>query len=821
MVNGTLKEYQITGLEWLVSLYNNKLNGILADEMGLGKTIQTISLVTYLVEVKMNKGPYLVIVPLSTLPNWVMEFEKWAPSLICITYRGSPPHRKQLAAQVSAGKFNVVLTTYEFIIRDVSVLGKVDWRYTIVDEGHRMKNANSKLSVMFHQNYKSPRRLLLTGTPLQNNLPELWALLNFILPSVFKSSSSFDEWFSAPFAGTAEQLSMNDEEKMLVIQRLHKVLRPFMLRRLKKDVEKQLPDKVEHVLRCDMSVLQRRLYRYMKLHNVLLQEDDDEMGGSRNAQPKGGHRALQNRIMQLRKIVNHPYLFRAVEGSMIKHIGNNPDDLWRCSGKFELLGRIIPKFQATGHRMLIFCQMTNLMTIMEDYFNHLGIKYLRLDGTTKSEERGGLLKEFNSPGSIYDVFMLSTRAGGLGLNLQTADTVIIFDSDWNPHQDLQAQDRAHRIGQKQEVRVYRLCTVNSVEEHILAAARFKLNMDAQVIQAGMFNHQADQKTQKSMLTDILENEDKEEDDDEVLGEGEDDLLNELLARNESELEQFHEMDRVREQDDAKVWMDDVRRTRLMQAHELPQWALRDDEDVLAQVQVAEAEAEGPKEEEYSGRGARQRKVVSYADSMSEKAWLDSIEDGTFHDKEDKIQKRLKKQLDDELTDHAAVAAAAVQKLQEEAKAKEVGAKRAEIPDAVLRHVELLSTAVATHCERDGSFTVKLLAVPDRAAEPEYFRRVTQPLSIADVKDRSASGDYASVEALSNDLDTMFHNAKKAHGDGSKPHEAAKTLSGVFNALREQLCGGSGDGPSSKKRKLSGPETETEAPALGTSNGAGS
>lgn len=264
LVNGKLKEYQIKGLEWLVSLYNNNLNGILADEMGLGKTIQTIALITYLMEKKKNNGPFLVIVPLSTLSNWVLEFEKWAPSVCVVSYKGSPAGRRHVQNQMRSTKFNVLLTTYEYVIKDKSVLAKLSWKYMIIDEGHRMKNHHCKLTQVLNTHYNAPHRLLLTGTPLQNKLPELWALLNFLLPSIFKSCSTFEQWFNAPFATTGEKVELNEEETILIIRRLHKVLRPFLLRRLKKEVESQLPDKIEYIIKCEMSGLQRVLYKHMQ-----------------------------------------------------------------------------------------------------------------------------------------------------------------------------------------------------------------------------------------------------------------------------------------------------------------------------------------------------------------------------------------------------------------------------------------------------------------------------------------------------------------------------------------------------------------------------
>merc|ERR550517_1291590 len=243
----------------------------------------------------------------------------------------------------------------------------------------------------------------------------------------------------------------------------------------------------------------------------------------------------------------------------------NGPDIFRASGKFELLDRIFPKLKRSGHRILLFCQMTALMTILEDYLNWRGYKYLRLDGTTKSDDRGDMLPDFNQKDSDYFIFILSTRAGGLGLNLQTADTVIIFDSDWNPHQDLQAQDRAHRIGQKNEVRVLRLMVVNSVEERILAAARYKLNMDEKVIQAGMFNQRSTGSERQELLQSILREE--EGDDDEENEVPDDDVVNQMISRSEEEFELFQKMDMEmkREQEE----LGDLSKPRLIDVSELP------------------------------------------------------------------------------------------------------------------------------------------------------------------------------------------------------------------------------------------------------------
>ncbi len=624
LVGGTLKEYQIKGLQWMISLYNNNLDGILADEMGLGKTIQTISLIAYLIEKKRQNGPFLVIVPLSTLTNWNMEFEKWAPSVNRIIYKGPPNTRKQQQQKIRYGQFQVLLTTYEYIIKDRPVLSKVKWVHMIVDEGHRMKNAGSKLSSTLTQYYVTRYRLILTGTPLQNNLPELWALLNFVLPNIFKSVKSFDEWFNTPFANTGGQdkMELSEEEQLLVIRRLHKVLRPFLLRRLKKDVEKDLPDKQERVVKCRFSALQAKLYKQLVTHNKLAVTDGK--GG------RTGMRGLSNMLMQLRKLCNHPFVFEPVEEQMNPGKGTN-DLLWRTSGKFELLDRVLPKFKASGHRILMFFQMTQIMNIMEDFLRLRGMKYLRLDGSTKSDDRSELLKLFNAPGSDYFCFLLSTRAGGLGLNLQTADTVIIYDSDWNPHQDLQAQDRAHRIGQKNEVRILRLISSNSVEEKILERANYKLDMDGKVIQAGKFDNKSTNEERDALLRTLLETAEAAE----ALGEQQDEMddedLNDMMARSEDELIMFQKMDEERVRNDK--YGPGHKLPRLMCEEELPDIYLQEDNPVTEEV------------EEYAGRGARVRTVARYDDGLSEDQWLlavdaddDTIEDAMAR-KEARIEKR--------------------------------------------------------------------------------------------------------------------------------------------------------------------------------------
>lgn len=621
MVHGTLKPYQVDGLKWMVSLYNNSLNGILADEMGLGKTIQTISLITYLVETKKNSGPYMIIVPLSTVGNWVRELDLWAPSLVKVVYRGDKQTRRSIQQNEMAGLgFNVLLTTYEFTVKDQHVLSPISWQYIIIDEGHRMKNADCKLAMTLGVKYRSRNRLLLTGTPLQNNLTELWALLNFLLPTIFSSADTFETWFKQPFESTTlgDTAELEEEETLLVINRLHQVLRPFLLRRLKTDVESQLPEKVEHVLHCDMSSWQRVIYRQVKARVGLAT-------GSHN----GGVKSFNNLLMQCKKICNHPYLFYDTEA-----IDNLPRDyLIRASGKFFLLHHMLPKLRLHGHRTLIFSQMTAALDYLEFFLSQIGIKYMRLDGTTRADDRQELLNRFNEKDSPYFCFLLSTRAGGLGLNLQTADTVIIFDSDWNPMMDLQAQDRAHRIGQTKVVRVYRLICAGTVEVKILEQANRKLQVDAQVIQAGQFNNKSTEMDRHQMLKDLLRQKSGEEDGlGDVPGMEE---LNRLFARSDEEYEAFVEYDaKSRENGEFKQMF--------TQNNELPEWVLQPDVD---------HKTEAEKEQEIllsHGRGRRKRRATHDLDLLTEAEWFKVAEgDMTVEEAFEKRQRRKAMRLSDD------------------------------------------------------------------------------------------------------------------------------------------------------------------------------
>ncbi|CAI9108670.1 OLC1v1008336C1 [Oldenlandia corymbosa var. corymbosa] len=457
LVGGELRSYQLEGLQWMLSLFNNSLNGILADEMGLGKTVQTISLIAYLMENKGVAGPHLIVAPKAVLPNWMNEFATWAPSIVAVLYDGRRDARKAIREQYfgEGKKFHVMITHYDLIMRDKTYLRKIQWYYTVIDEGHRLKNHDSVLVQTIVNGYHTRRRLLLTGTPIQNSLQELWSLLNFLLPDIFNSVDNFEKWFNSPFMDKKNStVTLTEEEQLLIIRRLHQVIRPFILRRKKNEVEKCLPGKTRVVLKCDMSAWQRIYYQ---------QVTDKGRVGLDNGKGK----SLQNLTMQLRKCCNHPYLF------LDSNDRPKGEEIFRASGKFELLDRLLPKLRRAGHRVLLFSQMTHLMDILGAYLEMQGYKFLRLDGSTNTEERGDLLRKFNAPDSPHFIFLLSTRAGGLGLNLQTADSVIMFDSDWNPQMDQQAEDRAHRIGQKSEVRVFVLVSAGTIEEVILERAKKK------------------------------------------------------------------------------------------------------------------------------------------------------------------------------------------------------------------------------------------------------------------------------------------------------------------------------------------------------------
>lgn len=477
-----MRDYQVAGLNWLISLHENGISGILADEMGLGKTLQTISFIGYLRFVNDITGPHLVVVPKSTLDNWKREFHRWIPDIDVLVLQGAKDERHELINdRLVDEKFDVCITSYEMILREKSHLKKFAWEYIIVDEAHRIKNEESSLAQIIRL-FNSRGRLLITGTPLQNNLHELWALLNFLLPDVFGDSAAFDNWFSD-----------QDADSDTVVQQLHKVLRPFLLRRVKADVEKSLLPKKELNLYVGMSDMQVNWYR------KILEKDIDAVNNA--AGKKESKTRLLNIVMQLRKCCNHPYLFDGAEPGPPY---TTDEHLVQNAAKMVMLDKLLKRLQAQGSRVLIFSQMSRVLDILEDYSVMRGFPYCRIDGSTAHEDRIAAIDDYNKPGSEKFLFLLTTRAGGLGINLTSADIVVLFDSDWNPQADLQAMDRAHRIGQTKQVVVYRFVTDNAIEEKVLERAAQKLRLDQLVIQQGRAQQPTKNQTSKDELLGMIQ-----------------------------------------------------------------------------------------------------------------------------------------------------------------------------------------------------------------------------------------------------------------------------------------------------------------------------
>uniref|UniRef100_A0A8C3L1D1 DNA helicase n=1 Tax=Chrysolophus pictus TaxID=9089 RepID=A0A8C3L1D1_CHRPC len=461
--NLELRDYQLEGLNWLAHSWCKNNSVILADEMGLGKTIQTISFLSYLFHQHQLYGPFLVVVPLSTLTSWQREFEVWAPEINVVVYIGDLMSRNMIReyewihSQSKRLKFNALITTYEILLKDKAVLGSISWAFLGVDEAHRLKNDDSLLYKTLID-FKSNHRLLITGTPLQNSLKELWSLLHFIMPEKFEFWEDFEE--------------DHGKGRENGYQSLHKVLEPFLLRRVKKDVEKSLPAKVEQILRVEMSALQKQYYKWILTRNYK----------ALSKGTRGSTSGFLNIVMELKKCCNHCYLIKPPEENERENGIETLQSLIRSSGKLILLDKLLTRLRDRGNRVLIFSQMVRMLDILAEYLTIKHYPFQRLDGSIKGEIRKQALDHFNADGSEDFCFLLSTRAGGLGINLASADTVVIFDSDWNPQNDLQAQARAHRIGQKKQVNIYRLVTKGTVEEEIIERAKKKMVLDHLVIQ---------------------------------------------------------------------------------------------------------------------------------------------------------------------------------------------------------------------------------------------------------------------------------------------------------------------------------------------------
>ncbi len=488
ITGGQLRDFQITGLNFLAYNWSKNKNVILADEMGLGKTVQTVSFMNWLRHGRNQQGPFLVVVPLSTMPAWGDTFDFWAPDLNYVVYNGRDASRSIIReyellvdGNVKKPKFNALLTSYEYILADPNFLGQIKWQFMAVDEAHRLKNKESQLYQKLLE-FKTPSRLLITGTPVQNTLGELSALMDFLMPGEVQIESDMD--LTSQAAG----------EK---IAALTKEIQPYILRRTKQKVENDLPPKTEKIIRVELSDVQLEYYKNILTRNY----------AALNEGSKGQKQSLLNIMMELKKASNHPYMFPNAEDKILKG-GTRSDEQLRglitSSGKMMLLDRLLHKLKKDNHRVLIFSQMVKMLDILGDYLQLRGYSFQRLDGTMASGPRRLAIDHFNADDSQDFCFLLSTRAGGLGINLMTADTVIIFDSDWNPQADLQAMARAHRIGQKKPVSVYRLVSKETVEEEILERARNKLMLEFITIQRGVTDKEMNQLRDKAQKVGKIE-----------------------------------------------------------------------------------------------------------------------------------------------------------------------------------------------------------------------------------------------------------------------------------------------------------------------------
>ncbi|XP_060815340.1 lymphoid-specific helicase-like isoform X2 [Bombus pascuorum] len=532
---GELRDYQNEGLQWLKVLYENGINGILADEMGLGKTVQVIALLCHLIE-KRQDGPYLLVAPLSTLPNWMLEFEKFAPNLPIVLFHGTPEEKLILRSKIkhkykiteTYSTFPIVLTSFEVPLLESNFIKSLSWRYIIIDEGHRIKNHECQL-IKILKACKSMNRLLLTGTPLQNNLAELWSLLNFLLPEIFDDLAVFESWFDAKKhqgdEGTKKFLKLEEEKR--VLSSLREILQPFLLRREKSEVCLDVPPKKELVVYAPLTELQHNLYKAVLNHDIdqlskieeepiiytedgkrpkrkcvsknmnnimrtyldndvssnsSLQEIDDSRNSETWINVKSGN---EENLLMWKKYTdvterNRDFLINVQTRHSPDFLPQINEELVRSSGKLLVLDAMLARLKKHGHKVLLFSTMTMILDIIEDYLSLRDYKYVRLDGSTKLVDRKENIHNFNTNPEIF-LFLISTRAGGVGLNLVGADTVIIYDCDWNPQVDIQAMARCHRIGQTRPVVIYKLCTKGTIDEAIINRAEAKRLLEKAVI----------------------------------------------------------------------------------------------------------------------------------------------------------------------------------------------------------------------------------------------------------------------------------------------------------------------------------------------------
>ncbi|KAL7233643.1 hypothetical protein ACSBR1_017287 [Camellia fascicularis] len=475
--------------------------------MGLGKTLQAISFLSYLKVCQMSPGPFLVLCPLSVTDGWVSEVANFAPSLIVLRYVGEKDHRCYLRRKMSehvkeqssqsdvlSFPFDVLLTTYDIALMDQDFLSQIPWHYAIIDEAQRLKNPSSVLYNVLRERFVMPRLLLMTGTPIQNNLTELWALMHFCMPSIFGTL----EQFLSTFKKAGDPLSGHDAAEVKGLFKILKyILGAFMLRRTKSKLIDSgtlvLPSLTEITVMAPLVNLQKKVYM-----SILRKELPRLLAFSSRA---SNHQSLQNIVMQLRKTCSHPYLFPGIEPEPYEE----GEHLVQASGKLIILDQLLKKLHDTGHRVLLFAQMTHTLDILQDFMELRKYSYERLDGSIRAEERFAAIRSFSQQsvkGSFKPeadqsgafVFMISTRAGGVGLNLVAADTVIFYEQDWNPQVDKQALQRAHRIGQMNHVLCINLVTGQTVEEVILRRAEKKLQLSHNVVGEDLMDHEGKETT---------------------------------------------------------------------------------------------------------------------------------------------------------------------------------------------------------------------------------------------------------------------------------------------------------------------------------------
>ncbi|KAF6201628.1 hypothetical protein GE061_004021 [Apolygus lucorum] len=513
-----LKSYQMVGLNWLVVMHKQKLNGILADEMGLGKTIQVVAFISYLREAGITNGPHLIVCPTSTIDNWAIEFTKWCPEIRVEIYHGSQDERKFLRTRWFKEKFktmDVIVTSYQIVgsnAEERKMFKIMPLQYVVFDEAHMLKNMNTaRYGHLFSIN--ATFRILLTGTPLQNNLLELMSLLNFVMPNMFSSKIEYIKSFFSKRpkpGGSGENITNFEQEQVDLAKR---IMKPFVMRRLKQDVLKDLPKKTNVVLKVPMDEEQKIKYNDLleEIREIAKKQDPDNPAN------------FMSSFMQLRKLSNHPLTLRFhYQDTTLKEMASRlaadygfketnedhifedlcfssdhdihkltqehkcvgkfklDDSLFKESGKFRKLDELLPKLKQEGHRVVMFSQFVFMLDIIEEYLRINNHEFCRLDGSTSMGDRQELIDDFNDDSEIF-VFLLTTRAGGVGINLTSADTVIIHDVDFNPYNDKQAEDRCHRLGQTRPVQVIRLISEDTVEEKIYAMAQSKLNLEQELI----------------------------------------------------------------------------------------------------------------------------------------------------------------------------------------------------------------------------------------------------------------------------------------------------------------------------------------------------